>query len=59
MGALGLEAGNYGTHSFRIGAASEANARGWKREAIKEIGRWSSDCFKAYVREVSEEEDSS
>ena len=59
LGVLGVDAGSYGTHSFRIGAASEANDRGWKSKAIKELGGWSSDCFKAYVREVSDEEDSS
>mgnify|MGYP002805169208 CR=1 FL=1 len=42
----------YGTHSFRIGAASEANARGWGTKAIKELGRWSSNCYKGYERRL-------
>ena len=47
---VGEEPSSYGTHSFRIGAATEADTRGWGAMAIKELGRWSSDCFKGYVR---------
>ena len=49
----------YGTHSFRIGAASEAKARGWGSKAIRELGRWSSDCYKGYVRNLEGDGDNS
>lgn len=47
---LGLPCEEYGTHSFRIGAATCAAARGLPAAAIQELGRWKSDAFKSYVR---------
>lgn len=38
------------SHSFRIGAATEAAKFGLHSDAIKRIGRWESDRFKIYVR---------
>ena len=54
---LGEEGDSYGTHSFRIGATTEASERGWGREAIMEMGRWALECYKSYVREESRRED--
>ena len=34
------------SHSFRIGAASA----GYPRWLIQSLGRWSSDCFRSYIR---------
>ena len=41
---------NMSTHSFRIGAATTAAAAGYPKWAIQALGRWSSDCYKTYVR---------
>ncbi|KAJ1124094.1 hypothetical protein NDU88_002556 [Pleurodeles waltl] len=47
---LGLDPSNYGTHSFRIGAATEARNQGKSDQLIKQLGRWRSGCFQKYVR---------
>ena len=41
---------NINTHSFRIGGASAAASRGIPDSIIQIIGRWSSDCFRQYIR---------
>eukprot|EP00079_Xenopus_tropicalis_P012763 XP_002940162.2 PREDICTED: uncharacterized protein LOC100485032 [Xenopus tropicalis] len=47
---LGMAANMYGSHSFRIGAATEAARWGLGDKAIKQVGRWTSNRFRAYVR---------
>ncbi|XP_075711490.1 uncharacterized protein LOC142748274 [Rhinoderma darwinii] len=47
---LGLPPGEFGTHSFRIGAATEADALGLDSAAIMSLGRWRSNSYKSYVR---------
>lgn len=41
---------SYCTHSFRIGAATEAARWGLSEEVIRKIGRWESERFRGYVR---------
>ena len=41
---------NISSHSFRIGAATTAAAAGYPRWLIQALGRWSSDCFRDYLR---------
>ena len=41
---------NMSSHSFRIGAASTAAAAGHPRWLIQAMGRWSSNCFRDYIR---------
>lgn len=41
---------NMSTHSFRIGAATAAAAAGYPRWAIQAMGRWTSDCYRTYIR---------
>ena len=41
---------NMSSHSFRIGAASTAAAAGYPRWLIQALGRWSSNCFRDYIR---------
>ena len=38
------------SHSLRIGAASTAAAAGCPKWLIQALGRWSSDCFREYIR---------
>ena len=48
--AVGIRGARFGTHSFRIGAASTAAAMGYSTQDIKRLGRWSSSCYKRYIR---------
>ncbi|XP_071980338.1 uncharacterized protein [Engystomops pustulosus] len=47
---LGLREGEYCSHSFRIGAATEAARWGMSENEVKRIGRWESRRFRSYVR---------
>jgi hypothetical protein len=49
----GLNSSRYKTHSFRIGAASSAAARGLSDAQIRLKGRWRSDAFKRYIRPIA------
>ncbi|XP_067322379.1 tyrosine recombinase XerC-like [Anolis sagrei] len=49
---LGMGHLKFGTHSFRIGAATTASALGYNKDEIKAIGRWRSGAFRGYVRSV-------
>ena len=40
---------HYKTHSFRIGAASQAAAKGIPDTEIRDSGRWKSDAFFRYM----------
>ena len=48
----GIVGWKFGTHSFRISAASTAAALGYCEDQIKKLGRWSSCRFKTYVRSL-------
>lgn len=47
---LGLQAFHFTSHSFRIGAATEAAKMGLDAAIIKRIGRWNLQRFNIYVR---------
>ncbi|XP_073481634.1 integrase/recombinase xerD homolog [Aquarana catesbeiana] len=47
---LGLTEKDFSSHSFRIGAATEAARNGLGEEMVKRIGRWESKRFQSYVR---------
>ena len=42
--------GHFRTHSFRIGRATDLAAQGVPAEIIMKLGRWSSTCFRLYIR---------
>lgn len=47
---VGLSVKDYKSHSFRIGAATTAWQNGLSEEQIQQMGRWSSQSFKKYIR---------
>lgn len=47
---LGREYMQFSSHSFRIGAATEASRWGLPAEMVKKIGRWESARYRLYVR---------
>lgn len=47
---LGLDTTKYSGHSFRIGAASSACSARLEDHLIRTLGRWSSDCYRTYIR---------
>ena len=51
LSKLGFASRFYSAHSFRIGAATTAaDAAGLQYWLIRALGRWSSDCYKLYIR---------
>lgn len=48
--ACGANAAEFGLHSFRIGAATEAVRAGLPEEQVMRLGRWRSQCYVGYVR---------
>ena len=47
---LGLDSSEYKTHSFRIGAASNAWASGVSEHTIATQGRWKCKCLHNHIR---------
>ena len=48
-----LDTSLYKAHSFRIGAASWASAKGFSDSQIRTLGRWKSNAFLRYIRTPS------
>ncbi|XP_077152553.1 uncharacterized protein LOC143816266 isoform X1 [Ranitomeya variabilis] len=48
--AVSADPSEYGTHSFRIGAATEAAKAGIPEAEVQRLGRWKSACFARYIR---------
>lgn len=51
--ANSLDPSFYKGHSFRIGGASWAAEKGYSDSQIRILGRWKSDAFKKYIRNLS------
>ncbi|XP_012809048.2 uncharacterized protein LOC105945479 isoform X1 [Xenopus tropicalis] len=51
--ANGWDTNKFGSHSLRIGAATEAAMRGDSVERIKKIGRWQSKAYRKYIRPIN------
>jgi hypothetical protein len=50
LALLGVDSNRFNTHSFRIGGASHLAMSGASDEQIRQLGRWSSNAFRAYIR---------
>ena len=55
MSAVGEPALEFGAHSLRIGGATALFAAGADPMHIRTMGRWSSDCWRLYVRACFEQ----
>lgn len=47
---MGMDASNYNSHSFRIGAAITAYRNSVSEDELKSYGRWTSNVFRTYIR---------
>ena len=55
MSTIGECAADFGAHSLRIGGATALFAAGADPIHIRTMGRWSSDCWRLYVRACFEQ----
>ena len=55
MTSIGEDPSEFGTHSYRIGGATALFAAGADPTVIRTMGRWSSDCYRLYVRACYEQ----
>lgn len=54
LNVCGLDSANFASHSFRIGAATNAGAVGLPDWLIKVLGRWKSNAYQTYIKTPKE-----
>ena len=50
LAAFGLDAAAFGAPSLRIGGATQLGCSNFSPTQIQAMGRWSSDCYRRYLR---------
>ena len=50
LSSIGVHPAPFSLHSLRAGAATTAAAVGCSEDQIQKLGRWSSNCYRRYIR---------
>ena len=50
LSMIGIHPAPFSLHSIRAGAATTAAAAGFTEDQIQKLGRWSSTCYRRYIR---------
>ena len=50
LSEAGIDCSRYNGHSFRIGTATTALAKGIPESTIQTLGRWKSNAYRRYIR---------
>jgi len=53
LALLGYDPSKFSGHSYRAGCATTASQKGLNQWEIKMLGRWSSECYHIYLRNLS------
>ena len=56
LSMIGIHPAPFTLHSLRAGAATTAAAAGCTEDQIQKLGRWSSTCYRRYIRPSNKEQ---
>ena len=56
LSLIGIHLAPYSLHSLRAGAATTAAAAGCTEDQIQKLGRWSSTCYRRYIKPSKREQ---
>ena len=56
LSMIGIHPAPFSLHSLRAGAATTAAAAGCTEDQIQKLGRWSSTCYRRYIRPSRKEQ---